>query len=74
MVMGGKMSIKELNVMQDKLHQAQMLLADVYAFACEDGNSEIESQMSVADSCIIDAIECLEQLEAQEIDDASWRP
>ena len=68
------MSIKELNVMQDKLHQAQMLLSDVYAFACDEGISEMENQMSVADSCIIDSIECLEQLEAQEIDDASWRP
>ena len=68
------MSIKELNALQAKLHNAQKLLSDVYHYACEEGNSEIESQMSCADSCIIDAIECLEQLEAQEIDDASWRP
>ena len=66
-------NIKELNVMQEKLHQAKMLLSDVYHYACEEGNSEIESKMSCADDCIIDAIECLEQLEAQEIDDASWR-
>ena len=68
------MSIKELNIMQDKLHQAQMLLSDVYHYACEEGNSEIEGLMSCADDCIIDAMECLNQLEAQAIDDASWRP
>ena len=68
------MSYKELGALQEKLHQAQMLLSDVYAYACEEGISEIESQMSVADGCVIDAIEYLEQLEAQAIDDASWRP
>ena len=60
--------------MRDKLKQAQHLLSDVYHYACEEGNSEIESLMSCADDCIIDAIEYLEQLEAQAIDDASWRP
>ena len=68
------MSIKELNVMQAKLHQAQMLLSEVYSYACEEGIEEVERQTSVADGCIIDAIQWLEQLEAQEIDDASWRP
>ena len=67
------MSYKELGALQEKLHQAQMLLSDIYHYACEKGISEIENQMSVADSCVIDAIEYLEQLEAQEIDDASWR-
>ena len=68
------MSIKELNVMQEKLHQAQMILSEVYSYACEEGIEEVERQTSVADGCIIDAIQWLEQLEAQEIDDASWRP
>jgi hypothetical protein len=68
-------SIEERNIllMQEKLHEAQMLLSDVYAFACDEGIGEIENQMSVADSCVIDAMQYLEQLEAQAIDDASWR-
>ena len=65
---------KELGALQAKLHNAQKLLSDVYAYACDEGIDEIENQMSVADGCIIDAIEYLEQLEAQAIDDASWRP
>ena len=67
------MSYKELGELQNKLHQAQMLLSDIYHYACEEGISEIESQMSCADDCIIDAIEEINQIEAQEIDDASWR-
>jgi hypothetical protein len=67
------MSYKELGVMQDKLHQAQMLLSDVYSFACEEGIEEVERQTSVADGCIIDAMQWLEQLEAQAVDNASWR-
>ena len=51
-----------------KLLQAQDLLADVYHWANEPHskytgmrmNSEIASQMSTADSCIIDALEELE--------------
>ena len=51
-----------------KLLQAQDLLADVYSWANEPHskytgmktNSEIASQMSTADSCIIDALEELE--------------
>ena len=67
-------NIKELNVMQDKLHQAQMLLSEVYSYACEEGIEEVERQTSVADGCIIDSMNWLDQMEAQEIDDASWRP
>jgi hypothetical protein len=67
------MSYKELGVMQDKLHQAQMLLSDVYSFACDEGIEEVERQTSVADGCIIDAMQWLEQLEAQAVDNASWR-
>ena len=51
-----------------KLLQAQDLLSDVYSWANEPHtkytgmrmNSEIASQMSMADSCIIDALEELE--------------
>ena len=51
-----------------KLLQAQDLLSDVYSWANEPHskytgmktNSEIASQMSTADSCIIDALEELE--------------
>jgi hypothetical protein len=50
------------------LLQAQALLADVYSWANSQHtkytgmrtNSEIASQMSTADSCIIDALEELE--------------
>lgn len=46
---------------QEKLEQAQRLLSDVYHYACENGLSDIESQMSCADGCIIDAIEALKK-------------
>ena len=49
----------------DKLRQAQHLLSDVYHWACEEQeskllkNSEVASQMSCADSCIIEALDNL---------------
>jgi hypothetical protein len=54
-----------------KLEQAQRLLSDVYHWAetpMSNGlqisplktNAEVASQMSVADSCIIDALEALD--------------
>ena len=49
----------------DKLRQAQHLLADVYSWACEEQeskllkNSLVASQMSCADSCIIEALDNL---------------
>ena len=46
--------------LKEKLEQAQALLADVYHYACENGFISLESQMSVADSCIIDALNELE--------------
>lgn len=46
--------------LKQKLEQAQSLLSDVYHYACENGMPELESSMSVADSCIIDSIENLE--------------
>jgi hypothetical protein len=43
-----------------KLDQAQGLLSDVYHEACEAGLTEIESQMSCADSCIGEALSALD--------------
>jgi len=43
-------------LMKEKLEQAQQLLSDVYHYACENGLSEVESQMSCADSCIIESL------------------
>jgi hypothetical protein len=45
--------------MIDKLRQAQHLLSDVYHYACENGLQDVESQMSCADSCIIDSLNYL---------------
>ena len=56
-----------------KLKTAQALLSDVYHYACEEGLEDIESQMSCADSCIIDSLDAFDQIEEQLIDDASWR-
>ena len=47
--------------MIDKLDQAQSLLADVYHEACEAGLTEIEDQMSCADSCIGEALSQLDR-------------
>ena len=44
-----------------KLDHAQGLLADVYHEACEAGLTEIESQMSCADSCICEALSELDR-------------
>lgn len=59
--------------MVEKLKTAQALLSDVYHYACENGLEDVESQMSCADSCIIDALDAFDQIEEQLIDDASWR-
>lgn len=58
---------------QVKLKMAQQLLSDVYDYACENDFGGVESQMSCADSCISDSLDMLDELEAQEIDDNSWR-
>ena len=58
----------------DRLQQAQALLADVYHWAntpMSNGlqisplktNAEIASAMSVADSCILDALDSLEDMD-----------
>jgi len=59
--------------MVEKLKRAQALLSDVYNYACDEGLEDIESQMSCADSCIIDSLDAFDQIEEQLIDDASWR-
>jgi hypothetical protein len=43
----------------EKLNTAQALLSDVYHYACDNGLEDVESQMSCADSCIIDSLNCL---------------
>jgi hypothetical protein len=44
-----------------KLQQAQNLLSDVYHDACQEGDISLESLMSVADSCICEALDSLEK-------------
>jgi len=44
-----------------KLNHAQGLLSDVYHEACEAGLTEIEDQMSCADSCICEALSQLDR-------------
>jgi len=56
-----------------KLKTAQALLSDVYQYACDEGLEDVESQMSCADSCIIETLDAFDQVEEQLIDDASWR-
>lgn len=53
---------KIVNEMIKKLIDAQMALADVYDYACENGLGSVESQMSCADSCIIDSIDFLNKV------------
>lgn len=43
----------------EKLQQAQQLLSDVYHHACQKSNMNLESLMSVADTCICEAFDCL---------------
>ena len=49
--------------LKEKLEQAQALLADVYHYACENGLRALEARMSVADSCILDALDSLEDMD-----------
>jgi hypothetical protein len=44
---------------QVKLKMAQDILSDVYHYAIDNGMDEVESQMSCADSCIIDSLNYL---------------
>ena len=50
----GKMTQSEIQV---KLKMAQDILSDVYHYACENGLDVVESNMSVADGCIYDALD-----------------
>jgi len=50
------------------LYQAKRLLDDVYHWSCENNHTSIESVMSCADSCIIDAENYLDKL--LEVNDA----
>jgi hypothetical protein len=43
-----------------KLEYAQMILAEVYDYACKNGLDEVEHSLSVADSCIIGALDVIE--------------
>lgn len=43
-----------------KLSDAQKLLSDVYHYAIDNKLSDVESQMSCADQCIIDSMNSLE--------------
>ena len=48
--------------MRKKLIDAQALLSDVYDYACENDLNSVESQMSCADSCIIDSLNYLSKV------------
>jgi hypothetical protein len=41
----------------EKLNKAQDLLSDIYHFAQESGDTELERLMSAADTCIVEAID-----------------
>jgi len=53
----------EIKQLKEDLMTAANLLSNVYHYACENGMPELESSMSVADSCIIDALSELEDME-----------
>jgi len=48
--------------LKEDLMTAANLLSNVYHYACENGMRELESQMSCADTCIHEAMDCLEKL------------
>jgi hypothetical protein len=53
-----------LNEALSDLDQAQRLLENVYGYAQDIKNGELERLMSVADSCIIDAINSINKVYA----------
>ena len=55
--------MNELKDLKEKLEQAQRLLSDVYHYACAEGLDDMELQMSVADGCIIDALNFIHKQE-----------
>lgn len=52
------MMADKINMIED-LNKAQDLLSNIYSYACINNMGSLERLMSVADSCIIDAIETL---------------
>ena len=56
----GKQESFDREGMIANLEAAQEYLSDVYHEACEAGLTEVESQMSCADSCIGEAISALD--------------
>jgi hypothetical protein len=46
-----------------KLELAQSLLSDVYHYACENGMQHLESVTSAADSCILEAMDYIKDIE-----------
>jgi hypothetical protein len=52
----------EIKQLKEDLTTAANLLSNVYHYACENGMRQLESQMSVADGCIIDALDELEDM------------
>jgi len=52
----------EIEKLKEDLMTAANLLSNVYHYAIENGMPQLESQMSVADSCIHEAMDYLELL------------
>lgn len=53
---------KLMTDMLDKLITAQGLLSSVYHAACDNRDSNIESLMSSADSCIVEAFDYINNI------------
>ena len=52
----------EIQELEEMLMTAANLLSNVYHYACENNIHDLESQMSCADTCIHEAMDCLEKL------------
>jgi hypothetical protein len=50
-----------------KLEYAQIILAEVYDFACKTDNAEVERAMACADTCIYTALEFFEVSNGEKI-------
>lgn len=53
------MSVEKQMILSD-LDQAQRLLERVYSYAIDNKNGTAESAMSCADSCILEALDAIE--------------
>lgn len=49
--------MNEIQTLKENLEQAKHLLDKVYYYAIDHGDKELESLMSCADSCIIEALD-----------------